>query len=139
MSAGRTRLPRTPLSAARSNDVFRRLGDDKLDCVRQRDHCAPRSSSSAPAAVEPGAPGAEDSRNHIVLACLVPTLISYLTAVTGGPGLRKLPLRHRAAVLARVHPPDIAPAIAPGLPGEGIWTLSETWTGANAPTDRNGG
>ena len=51
---------------------------------------------------------------------------------TGGPGIRKLALRHPGPV-ASVHPPDITPLIEPPLRGEGVWVPSETWTGANAP------
>jgi hypothetical protein len=46
--------------------------------------------------------------------------------------LRQLP-RHPAATVAPVHPPNIAPLISPALPGEGVWTPTETWTGANDP------
>jgi hypothetical protein len=31
------------------------------------------------------------------------------------------------------HPPNVAPAIRPALPGEGVWAPSETFTGPNAP------
>jgi hypothetical protein len=51
---------------------------------------------------------------------------------TGGPGIRKLALKHAAAVAA-IHPPDIAPVLTPSLHGEGVWVPSESWTGANAP------
>jgi hypothetical protein len=52
---------------------------------------------------------------------------------TGGPGLRKLPLRHAAGVTASVHPPDVVPVVRPALPGEGVWVPSETWTGSSSP------
>jgi hypothetical protein len=32
-----------------------------------------------------------------------------------------------------VHPPDIPPVIEPPLPGEGVWSPSETFTGPDAP------
>jgi hypothetical protein len=51
---------------------------------------------------------------------------------TGGPGIRRLELKHPVAVAA-VHPPDIVPVISPALHGEGVWVPSETWTGANPP------
>ncbi len=50
---------------------------------------------------------------------------------TGGPALRSLPLRAR--VTAQTHPTDIAPVIAPALPGEGIWVPTETWSGSAPP------
>ncbi len=50
---------------------------------------------------------------------------------TGGPALRRLRLHSHA--VAAVHPPDIAPLIHPVLPGEGVWTPTETWTGADPP------
>ena len=52
---------------------------------------------------------------------------------TGGPGLRKLPLRQRAGVTASVHPPEVAPVVHPALPGEGVWVPSESWTGSSSP------
>jgi hypothetical protein len=52
---------------------------------------------------------------------------------TGGPGIKKLALKHPAGATATVHPPDIAPLMQPALRGEGVWVPSETWTGANAP------
>jgi hypothetical protein len=52
---------------------------------------------------------------------------------TGGPGLRKLPLRSTAVTAAAVHPPDVAPVIQPALPGEGTWVPSETWSGSSSP------
>jgi hypothetical protein len=51
---------------------------------------------------------------------------------TGGPGLRKLPLRS-VAVAGAAHPPNLAPVVHPGLPGEGIWLPSESWSGSSAP------
>jgi hypothetical protein len=51
---------------------------------------------------------------------------------TGGPGLRKLALRS-VAVTGAVHPPDLAPIVHPALPGEGVWSPSETWSGSSAP------
>jgi hypothetical protein len=51
---------------------------------------------------------------------------------TGGPALRKLPLRARPPV-ASTHPPNIAPLISPGLPGEGVWVPTETWSGSDSP------
>ena len=50
---------------------------------------------------------------------------------TGGPALRRLP--HAADAIAAVHPPDVAPLIAPALSGEGVWLASERWSGANSP------
>jgi Phosphodiester glycosidase len=50
---------------------------------------------------------------------------------TGGPALRRLSLRTRAA--SQVHPRDITPAISPPLSGEGVWVPTETWSGTNAP------
>jgi Phosphodiester glycosidase len=50
---------------------------------------------------------------------------------TGGPALKRLQLRSRAA--AAMHPPDVAPLIRPALPGEGVWSATETWSGANSP------
>ncbi len=53
---------------------------------------------------------------------------------TGGPGLKSLPgARPRVAVADVVHPPNIAPAITPALPGEGVWSPSESFTGPNSP------
>jgi hypothetical protein len=51
---------------------------------------------------------------------------------TGGPGIKKLAIKHPAAA-ATIHPPDVAPLIQPPLRGEGVWVPSETWTGANGP------
>jgi hypothetical protein len=50
---------------------------------------------------------------------------------TGGPALRKLPLRLRGP--ATVHPQEIAPIIRPSLPGEGVWVPTERWSGASPP------
>lgn len=50
---------------------------------------------------------------------------------TGGPTLHALPLGARVAATA--HPPDLAPIIAPALPGEGTWVPTETWSGARPP------
>lgn len=50
---------------------------------------------------------------------------------TGGPGLRSLPLRERAA--AALHPRDITPVLHPALPGEGVWVPTETWSGRDSP------
>jgi hypothetical protein len=50
---------------------------------------------------------------------------------TGGPALRKLSLKARAA--SQIHPRDITPLISPHLPGEGVWQPTETWSGSNAP------
>ncbi|HWF33839.1 MAG TPA: phosphodiester glycosidase family protein [Solirubrobacteraceae bacterium] len=52
---------------------------------------------------------------------------------TGGPGIRRLDLKHPAGVAASVHPPNISPLIQPALRGEGVWVPSESWTGTNAP------
>ena len=53
---------------------------------------------------------------------------------TGGPGLRALPgARPRVTVAAVAHPPDVVPAISPALPGEGVWSPSESFTGRDAP------
>jgi hypothetical protein len=51
---------------------------------------------------------------------------------TGGPGLRRLPLRAVGASAA-VHPRDVSPALFPPLAGEGIWVPSERFTGASSP------
>jgi hypothetical protein len=51
---------------------------------------------------------------------------------TGGPGLRKLPLRSVAPAGA-AHPPNLAPVVHPALPGEGVWIPGETWSGSSAP------
>ena len=52
---------------------------------------------------------------------------------TGGPGLKRLPIRaHAALPQAAIHPPNIAPVIQRALPGEGVWVPSETWT-QNSP------
>ena len=58
---------------------------------------------------------------------------SLKAPASGGPGLRSLPLRSRAAGVATAHPPDVAPAIKPALPGEGVWVPSETWSGSSSP------
>jgi hypothetical protein len=50
---------------------------------------------------------------------------------TGGPALRRLPLRARAVAVA--HPRDIVPPVRPALPGEGIWVPTERWSGREAP------
>ncbi len=50
----------------------------------------------------------------------------------GGPALRRLP-HGSHAVAAAVHPPDVAPVIAPALPGEGVWLASERFSGADSP------
>jgi hypothetical protein len=50
----------------------------------------------------------------------------------GGPALRKLPLKPGPSV-ASIHPPDIAPLIAPALRGEGVWVPTETLSGSDAP------
>jgi hypothetical protein len=50
----------------------------------------------------------------------------------GGPGLRALPLRARVGGAA-VHPPNVAPLLQPALPGEGVWTPTENWSGVGAP------
>jgi len=53
---------------------------------------------------------------------------------TGGPGLHALPGRGLAATRsAAVHPPRVAPVIAPALGGEGVWVPSESWTGSSQP------
>ncbi len=57
---------------------------------------------------------------------------SWNAPSTGGPGLHRLPLSARAPAGA-VRPPAIAPVITPGLPGEGAWSPTETWSGAWAP------
>ncbi len=50
---------------------------------------------------------------------------------TGGAALRSLPLRARVA--AAEHPHNIAPVIAPALPGEGAWVPAESWSGSSPP------
>jgi hypothetical protein len=50
---------------------------------------------------------------------------------TGGAALKRLSLR--ATAVAGFHPPDIAPAIRPALPGEGMWVPTETWSGPRPP------
>jgi hypothetical protein len=56
---------------------------------------------------------------------------SFNAPPTGGPGLKRLRLQSHA--VAATHPPDIAPVIHPALSGEGVWTPTETWTGASPP------
>jgi phosphodiester glycosidase len=66
-------------------------------------------------------------------AASIETLYYSLNApATGGPALRKLPLRARAS-LAGIHPPNITPLIFPSLRGEGVWVPSETWSGSDSP------
>jgi hypothetical protein len=56
---------------------------------------------------------------------------SWNAPSTGGPALRRLPTRaHRVAAS---HPPDLLPVISPALPGEGVWTPTESWTGQGSP------
>ena len=50
---------------------------------------------------------------------------------TGGPALRKLPLKARAEAV--VHPQNIVPLIHPALSAEGVWVPTETWSGASPP------
>jgi hypothetical protein len=50
---------------------------------------------------------------------------------TGGRALRALALHSR--ITAAIHPPDLAPIISPALPGEGVWTPTETWSGSSPP------
>jgi hypothetical protein len=50
---------------------------------------------------------------------------------TGGPALRALPMEARTT--AAVHPRDIIPVIDPGLPGEGVWVPTESWSGPDPP------
>ncbi len=50
---------------------------------------------------------------------------------TGGPPLRKLPLKVSGS--AAVHPTNITPIIRPALLGEGIWVPTETWSGLRPP------
>ncbi len=53
---------------------------------------------------------------------------------TGGPGLRVLPgAGERLSGADTLHPRDIAPVLSPALPGEGVWSPSETFTGRDAP------
>jgi hypothetical protein len=67
------------------------------------------------------------------IAASIETFYYSLNApATGGPALRKLPLRGRTPV-ASAHPPNIAPLISPPLPGEGAWVPSETWSGSDSP------
>ena len=56
---------------------------------------------------------------------------SFNAPSTGGPALRRLRLHSHA--VAAVHPPDVAPLIHPALPDEGVWTPTETWSGASPP------
>ncbi len=57
---------------------------------------------------------------------------SWNAPSTGGAALRKLSLPSRTPA-ATVHPPDVVPVIQPGLPGEGRWVPTETWSGSDAP------
>ena len=52
---------------------------------------------------------------------------------TGGSPLRALPLKVRVPVVSAVHPPNVAPVLTPSLPGEGVWSPTETWTAAGSP------
>ena len=66
-------------------------------------------------------------------AASIETLYYSLNApATGGPALRKLPLRTQPPV-ASIHPPNITPLISPGLRGEGMWVPTETWSGSDSP------
>ncbi|MGZ4195810.1 MAG: phosphodiester glycosidase family protein [Solirubrobacteraceae bacterium] len=66
-------------------------------------------------------------------AASIETLYYSLNApATGGPALRKLPLRARPYA-ASIHPPNIAPLISPRLAGEGRWVPTETWSGSDSP------
>jgi hypothetical protein len=56
---------------------------------------------------------------------------SFNAPGTGGPALKRLRLHGHA--VAAVHPPDVAPLLHPALPGEGVWTPTETWSGATPP------
>ena len=56
---------------------------------------------------------------------------SWSAPSTGGPALHRLAIRIRAS--STLHPADLAPLIHPALPGEGIWTPTETWSGTNSP------
>jgi hypothetical protein len=56
---------------------------------------------------------------------------SFNAPGTGGPALKRLRLYGHA--VAAVHPPDVAPLLHPALPGEGVWTPTETWSGATPP------
>lgn len=51
---------------------------------------------------------------------------------TGGPALRRLPRTVRLSTTT-FHPPNLAPLISPALSGEGVWSPSETWSGADPP------
>jgi hypothetical protein len=53
---------------------------------------------------------------------------SLAAPATGGPALRRIPLKDRAAPPAPIHPPNIAPVIEPALLDEGVWVPSETWS-----------
>jgi len=66
-------------------------------------------------------------------ATSIETIYYSLNApATGGPALRKLPLRPRPSV-ASIHPPNVAPLISPALRGEGVWVPAETWSGGDSP------
>jgi len=66
-------------------------------------------------------------------ATSIETIYYSLNApATGGPALRKLPLRPRPSV-ASIHPPNVAPLISPVLRGEGVWVPAETWSGGDSP------
>jgi hypothetical protein len=56
---------------------------------------------------------------------------SFNAPGTGGPALKRLSLPVRA--IAATHPSVVAPLIRPALAGEGVWTPTETWTGASPP------
>lgn len=58
---------------------------------------------------------------------------SWNAPATGGAALKRLPLTPRTATPPAIHPPNVGPLIRPALPGEGVWTPSETWSGADPP------
>ena len=50
---------------------------------------------------------------------------------TGGAALKRL--RLHGGHISIDHPTNVAPIIHPALSGEGVWTATETWSGANDP------
>ncbi|MGP0052846.1 MAG: phosphodiester glycosidase family protein [Solirubrobacteraceae bacterium] len=53
---------------------------------------------------------------------------SLAAPATGGPPLRRIPLKRRSAPATAIHPPEIPPVIEPALRDEGVWEPSEAWS-----------
>ena len=66
-----------------------------------------------------------------IASALESVYYTWNAPATGGPGLHRLGIRLRAA--STVHPVDLTPLIRPALPGEGMWTPTETWTQTSSP------